>query len=111
MEVHPDPNFHLDGIKWEVSAGFERGEFSVVLSGELAQGSTQVGAKGPDVATGSISGPVCIVANATPTLTPTETLTPTITETPTPTVTVTPSITVAPPAISGPIVIPKMDRP
>jgi hypothetical protein len=119
-EVHPDPNIQLNGIKWEVGAGFERGDFSVTLAGELGLGATHAGAKGPDVATGIISGPVCTTATATATLTPTITTTPTITATPTvtptptvtgsptvtPTITVTPSVTsAAPPAVSGTIVI------
>jgi hypothetical protein len=123
-EVHPDPNLHLNGIKWDVGAGFERGEFSVVLSGELSLGITQVGAKGPDIATGFISGPVCDVATATPTHIPTQTLTPTLTSTPTvtltpmptgsPTVTPTPSptptSTMVPPVVSGMILITDNDQ-
>jgi PKD repeat protein len=59
-KVHPDPNIHLNGIKWEVGDGFVKGEFSVTLSGDLVQGTTQVGAKGPDVAVGTIIGPECV---------------------------------------------------
>lgn len=87
--VHPDPNFQLDGIKWEVDDAFQEGTFSVTLEGELITGPTRVGAKGPDVAIGVIKGPVC----AQPTSTPTPTDTPTVTMTPTPTgsATVTPT--------------------
>jgi hypothetical protein len=52
--VQPDPNHHLNGIKWETGAGFESGEFSVTLAGELTSGTVRVGAKGPDVAIGSM---------------------------------------------------------
>jgi hypothetical protein len=37
--VHPDPNFHFNGIRWQTGAGFQRGDFSVVLSGELMSGT------------------------------------------------------------------------
>lgn len=93
-EVHPDPNLQLQGIKWQVGAGFQQDEFSVVISGDLTQGRTRVGAKGPDASTGTISGPVCIEATATPTQTPTTTTTQTMTEPAT--ATATPSATVAP---------------
>jgi len=57
--VHPDPNLHLNGIKWETGDEFQQGEFTVTLTGHLAVGITRVGAKGPDVAWGEIAGPVC----------------------------------------------------
>lgn len=76
--VSPDPNIGLNGIKWEVGDSFESGEFGVLLSGDLALGSTGVGAKGPDVALGTIAGPVC--ADEEPTPTPTD-----VGPTPTPT--------------------------
>lgn len=63
--VTPDPNANLDGIKWQTGAGFVQGQFTVILSGELgvdlAIGVVDVAAKGPDVAFGQISGPVCLV--------------------------------------------------
>lgn len=90
--VNPDPNHQLNGIKWQTGAGFDRGEFTVTLSGKLTTGMTRVGAKGPDVAIGSLAGPVCDLGTITPSPTPTITLTPTITSTPT--VTLTPTATV-----------------
>jgi uncharacterized repeat protein (TIGR01451 family) len=57
--VMPDPNAHLDGIKWQTGAGFEEGEFTVTLAGPLALGQTQVAAMGPDLGYGVIAGPVC----------------------------------------------------
>lgn len=57
--VHPDPNARLNGIKWETGGGFQRGEFVVDLRGDLKVGHTSVAAKGPDVAHGTVSGPVC----------------------------------------------------
>jgi len=77
--VNPDPNHHLNGIKWETGAGFERGEFSVTLAGDLTSGTVHVGAKGPDVAIGSIAGPVCeIPTTTTPTVVTTTTQTATL---------------------------------
>lgn len=113
--VHPDPNHHLNGIKWQTGAGFERGVFTVVLSGDLTTGIPRVGAKGPDVAIGYIAGPICNLGTMTPSPTPTITLSPTITLTPTSTVKSSPTRTPKPtnppptqpppPAISGPVVI------
>lgn len=57
--VHPDPNLHLNGIKWETGTGFQQGEFTVTLTGHWAVGVTGVGAKGPDTAWGEIAGPIC----------------------------------------------------
>jgi uncharacterized repeat protein (TIGR01451 family) len=57
--VHPDPNLHLNGIKWETGAGFQQGEFTVTLTGHWAVGVRRVGAKGPDAAWGEIAGPIC----------------------------------------------------
>jgi hypothetical protein len=57
--VHPDPNAQLSGIKWETGDGFEAGDFWVSLAGEWAVGETQVAAKGPDMAFGTIAGPSC----------------------------------------------------
>ena len=57
--VHPDPNTHLAGVKWETGAGFREGRFSVTVEGHWQAGATRVAAKGPDVAFGEIAGPVC----------------------------------------------------
>ncbi len=57
--VHPDPNAQLNGIKWEAGAGFQAGEFVFTLSEQWAVGATRVAAKGPDVAFGTIAGPIC----------------------------------------------------
>jgi hypothetical protein len=84
--VQPDPNFHLNGIKWETGTGFQSGDFSVTLTGDLTAGTVGVGVKGPDVAIGSIGGPACDVpATGTPTITMTPTVTPTIDLTASPT--------------------------
>ena len=102
--VHPDPNFQLDGIKWQTGTDFQSGEFSVVLSGELMSGTVQVGVKGPDVAIGVIEGPACDVT----TVTPTATQTTTVESTPSP-IAFTPTVTAPtiqpPPASSGTILI------
>lgn len=103
--VSPDPNIGLTGIKWEVGDGFESGQFSVVLSGDLMQGSTGVGAKGPKVALGSITGPVCADEEATETPPPDYTPTPTEVGKPTWTPTVEPKPSETEPAPSGQIVI------
>lgn len=107
--VQPDPNYQLNGIKWETGAGFRSGEFSVVLSGDLMSGEVYFGVKGPDVAIGTTEGPTCKVTTTTPTVTTTpETMTPTFTPTvesiATPTETA-PAPTVQPPASSGTILI------
>jgi hypothetical protein len=82
--VNPDPNHHLNGIKWQTGAGFQSGEFSVTLTGDLTTGTVQVGAKGPDVAIGLITGPACdLPATGTPTITLTPTATSDVTSTPT----------------------------
>jgi hypothetical protein len=84
--VQPDPNIHLNGIKWETGAGFQSGDFSVTLTGDLTTGTVFVGAKGPDVAIGSIAGPACdLPATGTPTITMTQIVTPTIDLTASPT--------------------------
>jgi len=57
--VRPDPNAGLFGIKWQTGAGFHEGEFGFVLSGHWPIGAMRVAAKGPDVAFGTILGPVC----------------------------------------------------
>ncbi|MEW6029540.1 MAG: DUF3060 domain-containing protein [Chloroflexota bacterium] len=103
--VHPDPNYHFDGIKWQTGTDFQSGEFTVALSGELMSGVVQVGVKGPDAAIGTIAGPVCKTTTITPTVTTTpDTVTPTEEGTPAPTETAS-APTVQPPASSGPIVI------
>jgi hypothetical protein len=111
--VQPDPNIQLNGIKWQTGAGFESGEFSVTLSGNLTSGTVQFGAKGPDVALGQITGPACDVpTTGTPTIiftpSPTATLatdvTPTLTFVPTE-VPPQPATQAPPPASSGTILI------
>jgi uncharacterized repeat protein (TIGR01451 family) len=57
--VHPDPNLHLNGIKWQAEAGVRAGEFTVTLTGHWAVEVRMVGAKGPNVAWGEIAGPIC----------------------------------------------------
>lgn len=97
--VNPDPNYQLNGIKWQVGAGFSRGEFSVTLMGNLTVGaSTQIGTKGPDIAIGTIAGPICAGSEPTPTLMLTATTPPTATETiiPTATAVVSPVSTLLP---------------
>ena len=115
--VYPEPNYQLDGIKWETGAGFRSGEFSVMLSGDLMSGAVHFGVKEPDVAIGVTEGPICMTTTGPPTdtltVTPTVTstldsLTPTITSTVTNTSSSTESPPVPPtqpPASSGPILI------
>jgi len=115
--VQPDPNFQLNGIKWQTGAGFQSGEFNVILSGALTVGTVHVGVKGPDVATGLIAGPACdLSTTVTPafTFTPSPTvivdLTPTLPSTPiepTPTV---PQLPTQPPPSSGTILITDNDQ-
>jgi hypothetical protein len=108
--VQPDPNYHFDGIKWETGTGFQSGEFTLVLSGELTSGMVQVGVKGPDVAIGMIEGPNCEGTTTTPAVTATPNkVTPTGEVTPMPTETA-PAPTVQPPASSGPIIITDNDQ-
>lgn len=117
--VHPDPNYQLDGIKWETGAGFRSGEFSMVLTGELMPGMVRVGVKGPDVTIGMITGPICKLTTLTPNTSTPDTLTETNTpeaNTPTPTMTVTSTLVptetppAQPPANSGPILITDNDQ-
>jgi len=108
--VHPDPNYHFDGIKWETGTDFQSGDFTLVLSGELTNGVVQVGVKGPDVTIGMIEGPTCEVTTLTSTVTTTPvTVTPTEEVAPIPTETVAPP-TIQPPAGSGPIIITDNDQ-
>lgn len=120
--VNPDPNHHLNGIKWQTGAGFDRGEFTVTLAGDLITGVTQVGAKGPDVAIGSLAGPICNPGTPTPSPTPGPSETPTQPVTPSATIEVPPTQPPAPtaaptmppppppPASSGPIDISNNDQ-
>jgi hypothetical protein len=105
----PDPNFNLNGIKWEAGDGFESGVFSVTLSGNLTTGTVHVGAKGPEVAIGQIAGPVCALpTTGTPTITMTGTITPlvTMTTTITPTIEIIPSATaLVPPGEGGKVLV------
>ena len=110
--VQPDPNYQFDGIKWQTGTGFEGGEFSVVLSGELMTGSVRVGVKGPDVAIAEIAGPVCDTTSDTSTPTAfSGTISPTpvestVTASALPPTATAPAETVAPPpASSGTILI------
>jgi hypothetical protein len=113
--VNPDPNHHINGIKWETGTGFQSGVFSVTLTGDLMAGTVQVGAKGPDVAIGLVAGPACdLPAIVTPTITMTPTVTPTmdLTVSPTsspadvpPTLPPQPPTQAPPPASSGTILI------
>jgi len=107
--VQPDPNFHFNGIKWQTGTGFQSGEFSVVLSGELITGMVKYGVKGPDVAIGLVEGPVCNLTTSTPSaeLTLTATQTAIADETPSPTALVA---TIQPPASSGTIIITDNDQ-
>ncbi len=59
--VKPDPNAGLNGIKWETAEDFEKGEFIITIQGDVEKGIVKVAAKGPDVVTGEIAGPVCKV--------------------------------------------------
>ena len=118
--VSPDPNYQFDGIKWETGAGFESGEFNVVLSGELTIGIVQVGVKGPDVAIGEIAGPACAVTTTSPTatvisgtITPTLTASVEVTASPidlAPAETAVPATIQPPPASSGLILITDNDQ-
>jgi uncharacterized repeat protein (TIGR01451 family) len=61
--VYPDPNAHINGIKWETGAGFEEGEFAVTLEGPYTMGPAEVAAKGPDLAYGELPGAKCAEAD------------------------------------------------
>lgn len=80
--VSPDPNYKLNGIKWETGTDFTEGEFTLLLEGEMIPGTVLAGAVGPNMAVGWIGGPVCAGESITPT--PSMTWTPTSTFTPTP---------------------------
>lgn len=56
---YPDPNFGLNGIKWQGAGVQGSAEFTVTLDGYWLVGTNQVGAKGPDVAIGLLAGPSC----------------------------------------------------
>lgn len=116
--VHPDPNYHLDGIKWQTGAGFTSGDFSVTLSGDLTSGTVLVGVKGPDVEIFNSTGPVCSMGTVIPTETldltalpspePEETSTPT--SIPQPTLIPPTEAPPQPPDSSGPIIITDNDQ-
>jgi len=106
--VQPDPNFHFNGIKWQTGTGFQNGEFSVVLSGELTTGMVKYGVKGPDVAVGLVEGPVCDLITPPSGVTPTATQTAIVDELPSPTI--IPPTVQPPPASSGTIIITDNDQ-
>jgi uncharacterized repeat protein (TIGR01451 family) len=56
---YPEPNTHLNGIKWGTAGLPGAGEFTLTLDGHWAVGTRAVAAKGPDVAWGEIAGPIC----------------------------------------------------
>ncbi len=57
---YPDPNYHFDGIKWQGAGVKDSAEFTVTLQGNWkTKPDSKVGAKGPDVATGHLTGPSC----------------------------------------------------
>ena len=56
---YPDPNFGLNGIKWQGAGVQGVAEFSVTLDRYWVVGTNHVGAKGPDVAIGLLAGPSC----------------------------------------------------
>jgi len=59
--VHPDPNFHMWGIKWETGAGFSQGEFWVTVEGHWAVGETNVAIKSGDgIDIAPLAGPICV---------------------------------------------------
>ncbi|MDQ4074853.1 MAG: DUF11 domain-containing protein [Chloroflexota bacterium] len=66
--VNPDPNAQLSGIKWQTGAGFQEGIFTLTLDEHWAVGTTDVAAKGPDLAYGEIAGPICEIGEEEPEL-------------------------------------------
>lgn len=56
---YPDPNFGLNGIKWQGAGVQGSAVFTVTLDGYWVVGTNRVGAKGPDVAIGLLAGPSC----------------------------------------------------
>ena len=56
---YPDPNYHLNGIKWQGAGVPGSAVFTVTLNGSWVVGTNQVGAKGPDIALGLLAGPSC----------------------------------------------------
>jgi uncharacterized repeat protein (TIGR01451 family) len=56
---YPDPNFGLNGIKWQGAGVQGSAEFTVTLDEYWLVGTNHVGAKGPDVAIGLLAGPSC----------------------------------------------------
>jgi hypothetical protein len=57
--VNPDPNTGLRGVRWETTASFSSGEFSVTLAGAAGIGLVQVAAQSSGVGFGALAGPVC----------------------------------------------------
>lgn len=107
--VQPDPNYHLDGIKWQTGTGFESGEFRVTLSGKLTSGTVLVGVKGPDVTIFNSTGPICSDGTVTPSVTASFDLTPAPSSTLEPTLS-PPTAPPQPPASSGTILITNNDQ-
>lgn len=56
---YPDPNYGLNGIKWQGAGVQGSAVFTVTLDRYWVVGTNQVGAKGPDVAIGLLAGPSC----------------------------------------------------
>jgi len=54
-----DTAYAMNGIEWQTGTGFQGGEFSVTLTGNLKKGMTRAGARGGEVSIGSLEGPVC----------------------------------------------------
>ena len=57
--IQSDPQYKMNGIKWQTGTDFQSGEFRVALSGDLATGMTRAGVKGPDISIVNVAGPVC----------------------------------------------------
>ena len=58
--VHPDPNFHMWGVKWETGDDFNEGEFWVTVDGHWATGETHVAVKSGDGTDAAVlMGPIC----------------------------------------------------
>jgi hypothetical protein len=64
--VNPDPNAHLEGIKWETGDGFSQGRFTVTVANATGEGRVTFATKAPKVAYGQTTGPVCVTARTTP---------------------------------------------
>jgi hypothetical protein len=57
--IGPDMQSQISGIKWQTGSGFQDGEFSVTLTGNLQKGMTRAGVEGQNISIGSMEGPVC----------------------------------------------------